>query len=177
MKLLIHVPTGDYDVNDFDSSIPYNILELDSEYPIELITTGSKGLEEEILTVTPAYHQEPSKVYIPWQGFNRLVGEKSTDSIQYICPVVTEEISNILKPALLGSLDPTTDRTKLALLGRLVPALLGNDLKSPVDLVVLPSPKEDDKSVSNHSVSVLERLAVNHGIKVIHLTKSLRNFN
>ena len=131
-------------------------------------TSGSKGLDSIILNLPVN-----SEVHIPWEGFNGYITNDPDlpKQTSVVCPKVTKSALDILNDHVLGELHPKYVKID----NRLVTGLLGEDLDSPVDLVIINN--VDSTMLPTTSSALLERIAFSKGIRVVNLDyTSLEDF-
>jgi hypothetical protein len=119
-------------------------------------TSGSKGLDSHIPSLPDANYE----VYVPWNKFNNY--DCNEDS-RVICPSVTKTAIDILSTCILGELKPKYVKID----NRLVQGILGKDLNSPVDLIIINN--IDSTVLPTTSSALVERLGFNNGIRSINL--------
>jgi hypothetical protein len=143
---------GSVDLNEFTEWIE----NLPSD--VELRTSGSHGLDS--IAVKANCRKE---VFIPWQNFNNYRTLSGDKNLKIRCPAVTAASLAILESCVLGELKEKYKKID----NRLVYGILGKDLKSHVDAVIINN--VDSSEMPTTSSALVERIAENADIPTYNL--------
>lgn len=143
---------GSVDLNEFTEWIE----NLPSD--VEVRTSGSHGLDS--IAIKAKCRKE---VFIPWQNFNNYRTLSGDKNLKIRCPAVTAASLAILESCVLGELKEKYKKID----NRLVYGILGKDLKSHVDAVIINN--VDSSEMPTTSSALVERIAENADIPTYNL--------
>lgn len=156
MKIFVFSTNKSSLSEDYISEFIKSLKELPSDTIIR--TSGSKGVEMELLDLNKSL-----EIFIPWLNFNGFHPKDSSEVKSIQCPAVTTMAVKILSETVIGELK----QEYVKIDNRLVYGILGNELKDPVDLVIINN--VDSLILPTTSSALVERISDMYGIPTLNL--------